>query len=117
MKIPLNMVQNEQVSAKQAQAKALERDLLAAQKGDWNAKNSLARSFMPLMVSLVQKRATEEAQTNTLLEAAKEGLFKAAKKYRPGNPEQFHIDVVDYIEKAIDGTLKPRGFFVRLFGG
>lgn len=117
MKIPLSMVQNEQVSAKQVQARALERDLLAAQKGDWNARNNLVKSFLPLITSLVEKRVTDVGQRNTLLEAGKEGLFKAAKKYRPGNPEQFHIDVVSFIEDSLDRALKPRGFFARLFGG
>ena len=48
MKIPLKLGQNGVQSTRAAEAKAVEHDVLAAKKGDWNAKNSLIRSFQML---------------------------------------------------------------------
>jgi DNA-directed RNA polymerase specialized sigma subunit len=122
MKISLNMNNGSQ-STKEAQAKILERDVMAARKGDWNAKNNLVRTFMPLLRSLAEKRSGSTADANRLIEAGKGGLFLASRKHSPGD-ERFQIFAVEFIEKAMDHELKlmhdeqiPRriGFLARLF--
>lgn len=117
MKIPLNIGQAGATS-KAAQAKLLERDVISAAQGDWNARNNLFRTFMPLITSLAQKRSDEVAVTNKLAEAGKAGLLAAAKKYKPGSgTDNFHIFALDFIEKYMDQTDKGGGFFSKLFGG
>jgi len=117
MKIPLNMGNGSQ-SSKAAQFKILERDILATKKGDWNAKNNLVRTFMPLLTSLAEKRSTDIAQKNKLIEAGKEGLFTAARKYRENlGADKFQVFALDFIESCMDNSGKKVGFFARLFGG
>ena len=118
MKIPLKMGDNGTMSSRQAQAKVLERDVLAAKKGDWTAKNNLARSFDHLLSSLAHKRSDDPAEVNRYLEAGKNGLYLAAKKYTKSmGPSKFQITALDYIEKAMDQAATGGGFFARLFGG
>lgn len=121
MKIALNMGQ-EAEQGKIAHSKALERDILAAGDGDWNAKNSLVRQFTPLLSSLAHKRSHDPAMINKYIEAAREGLFAAARKYKPSvGAERFQIFAVDFIESAMERAAKEAagkssGFFGRLFG-
>jgi DNA-directed RNA polymerase specialized sigma subunit len=119
MKIPLNIDRNGPQSGREAQAKVLERDVLAARKGDWNAKNNLVRTFTPLLTQLARKRTAEPARINTYIEAGKEGLLKAARGYRPGSrADRFQISAATAIESAMDKVdRKSGGFFARLFGG
>jgi DNA-directed RNA polymerase specialized sigma subunit len=123
MKIPLRLDQNGGLSSKAAQIKALERDILASQKGDWNAKNNLVRTFMPLLTSLGQKRTHDTGQLNRLIEAGKTGLMLAAKKYRPAiGPDKFQVFALDFIESAMERAERSgaggglRGLFGRIFG-
>jgi DNA-directed RNA polymerase specialized sigma subunit len=117
MKIPLHLGQNGTQSAVAAQAKVIERDVLAAKQGDWNAKANLARSMTPLLVSLAQKRAADQAAVNALVEAGKEGLYRAARKYHTGiGAERFQIFALDFIEAAMDAHLRGGNWFTRLFG-
>jgi len=118
MKIALNMGNaGGNQSSKVTQAKALERDILAAKKGDWTAKNNLVRTFLPLLTSLAEKRTKDPHAMNDYVEAGKEGVFKAAKKYAPGEgAERFHIFVVDFIDEAMNRHDKGGGFWSRLFG-
>jgi len=121
MKISLNLGQ-ESEQLKGSQHKALERDILAAGRGDWNAKSSLARHFTPFLTSLAHKRSNDPAMINKYIEAAREGLFMAARKYKPSvGADRFQIFAVDFIESAMnreakEGSGKGGGFFARLFG-
>jgi len=116
MKIPLNMGQNGVVSDRITQNKILERDILNTKKGDWTAKANLAKTFSHLLRSLAEKRSNDPTQINTLIEAGKEGLFKAAAKFNvKTGADRFHIFALDFVEKAMDKKLRP-GFFARLFG-
>src|SRR5512137_2503949 len=101
MKIALNMGNaNGGQTTKAAQAKVLERDIIAAKKGDWNAKNNIVRTFMPLLTSLAEKRGKDVHAVNEYIDHGKEGLFKAVKKYKPAEgAERFHIFAVEYIEQ------------------
>jgi DNA-directed RNA polymerase specialized sigma subunit len=117
MKIPLNMGNNSNQSSKAAQFKILEREILATKKGDWNAKNNLIRTFTPLLTSLAEKRSSDPAQKNKLMDAGKEGLFNAARKYKESiGPDKFQIFALDFIESNMDNLGKNVGFFARLFG-
>jgi len=121
MKIAINMGQD--AGDQKASQKNLEREILAAKSGDWNAKANLARVFTPLLTSLAEKRAKDPVLLNKCLEAGKEGLFTAAKKYREGDGvEHFRIFAVDFIEASMDRVIREnqlqgkKGFFSRLFG-
>jgi len=93
----------------------LAHDLIAAKRGDWNAKNSLCRTFLPLMTSLIQKRTTETAKQNAMMERAKDGLLKAVKKFHMDQgADKFQIFALNYIETSLDANPKV-GFFARLF--
>lgn len=117
MKIPLNMGNNGGQSTKAAQIKTLERDILASKKGDWNAKNNLVRTFMPLLNSLAEKRTSDTGQKNKLIEAGKEGLFNAAGRYKENmGADKFQVFALDFIESSMDSSGKSGGFFARLFG-
>jgi len=117
MKIPLNMENSGAQSSKAAQAQVLGRDILAAKKGDWSAKNNLARTFMPLLQAIAEKRAPDAGQVNDYIEAGKAGLFAAAKKYRLSQgAEKFQVFAVDFIENSMDKVGTRGGFLSRLFG-
>jgi len=116
MKIPLNLNNGTQ-STKAAQAHVLERDILAAKKGDWDAKNNLVRTFTPLITTLAEKRSSDISEINKYIEAGKNGLFAAAKKYKKSiGPAGFHISAADFIEASMDRPGKEGGLFSRLFG-
>ena len=116
MKIALNMGNNGTQSTKAAQAKVLERDIAAAKKGDWNAKNNLVRTFTPLLTSLAERRAKDTHTINECMEAGKQGVFKAAKKYDlTEGAEKFHIFAVGFIEEAMERRNKGGGFWSRFF--
>lgn len=124
MKIPLKLSQNGKQSTKAAQAKVLERDLLSAKKGDWTARNNLVRSFTPLLTTLAEKRSDNVAKINQYIEAGKNGLYTAIKKYKSSiGAERFQIFALDFIEtsmnrvgKGDESAVRPGGFFSRLFG-
>ena len=117
MKIPLSYSNNETLSAKSAQAKVLIRDVVAAKQGDWKAKNHLAQTFMPLITSLAQKRSNDKSEINRYIEAGKDGLFKAVKKYKDNKPEGFQLFALNFIEESMNKAIKGKGFFSKLFGG
>jgi DNA-directed RNA polymerase specialized sigma subunit len=121
MKISLNMGLDVEQS-KAAQNRAFEREILSAGTGDWNAKGNLVRHFTPLLTSLAQKRSQDIATINRCIDAGKDGLAEAARKYKQSiGPDRFQIFAVDFIEAAMDkavreGSGKGSGFFARLFG-
>jgi DNA-directed RNA polymerase specialized sigma subunit len=118
MRIPLKMGADASQTSGPTQAKVLmEREILAAQRGDWNAKNNLARTFTPLLTSLASKRSSDVSKMNDYIEAGKKGLFNAVKRYKAGTADRFNIFVLDFVEKEMNGVDKGGGFFARLFGG
>ncbi len=118
MKIPLKLGQDGQQSAAAAAAAAIAPDVAAVKAGDWNAKNSLVRAFLPLLTSLADKRANgDQGLHNRYMDAGKEGLFKAVKKYRAkSNGDNFQLFALDYIENAMDRLESGGGLLARLFG-
>jgi DNA-directed RNA polymerase specialized sigma subunit len=119
MKISLKLDQDGQPSTAAAAATAIARDVRALKLGDRNAKNSLVRAFQPLLTTLSDKRAQgDHGKHNRYIDAGKEGLFKAAKKYKArSNGDNFQLFALDYIERAMDGVDQGGGLMSRLFGG
>lgn len=116
MKIALNMGGGVDMTSSAAQDKALERDVLAAKGGDWTAKQSLSKTFQPLITSLAQKRTHDPAQVAELSKAARDALGKAARKYRPADgPHKFRILAAEAMQEAMDRAAKP-SLLARLFG-
>lgn len=117
MKIGLHIDGKDANSSKAAEARALERLILDAKKGDWESKELLFQKFRPLIASLVDKRSKDTAMINKYMEAAKAGLLTAAGKYSPAvGPDNFRIFALDFIEKNMDHVEKNGGFFSRLLG-
>ena len=115
MKIPLKFGHSKEISTKAAEDKKLERVILAVQKGDWNAKGNLVRTFTPLLTSLAEKRSSDIGKKNIYIEAGKNGLFTAAKKYKQNvGANRFKIFALDFIEQSMDRADKSGGFFSRL---
>jgi DNA-directed RNA polymerase specialized sigma subunit len=120
MKIPLHVNKDGNTSSKAAQTKLMEKDIIAAKRGDWTAKNNLIRTFTPLLTSLAQKRSSDTGEINKYIEAGKNGLFTAVTKYKQSvGPERFRVFALDFIENNMDRAAKGKGegFLSRLFGG
>jgi DNA-directed RNA polymerase specialized sigma subunit len=115
MKIPLNIRPDETGPIGAHDEKLIERDVMACKRNDWEAKARLVQRFMPLFTSLAKKRASDTAAVNRYIEAGKEGLMDAVRKYKPQNDGKFQIFAPAYIEAQMDSAAKP-GFFARLFG-
>ena len=113
------MNQHDGVQSAAALNRVLEHDIMAARKGDWNAKHALERTFMPLMTSLAEKRTSDIAKINRYLDAGKRGLSIAVKKYNPkAGPDRFRIFALNFIEAEMDAVDRAStgGFWARLFG-
>jgi DNA-directed RNA polymerase specialized sigma subunit len=115
MKISLNLRTDEGASFSADQEKAIERDVLACKRNDWEAKARLVQRFMPLLTSLARKRASDTPTVNRYIEAGKAGLITGARKFRPGVDGKFPIFAVTYVEAEMDQASKP-GLLARLFG-
>ena len=116
MKIPLKMGTDHSSTS---HLKISEQEILAAKRGDWTAKGNLAKAFSPLLTNLAHKRASDPTQVGELLEAGKEGLFRAARKYAPSvGAAKFQVFALDFIETDMNHALKKGkgGFLARLFG-
>ena len=113
MKIAQNL-RNESTSPEMERERAIERDVDACKRNDWEAKTRLIHVFMPLLTSLAKKRTQETARFNRYIEVGKEGLIDAARHYKPGTPRKFQVFALDYIENQMDRIERP-GFFARIF--
>lgn len=100
---------------KLAEQKILARDLEACRRGDWEAGKRLSRNFAPLIHTLAEKRAGGDPhEANRLAERGKEGLLRAARKFKPSmDPSRFKIFALSHIESAMD-TNAASGWFARL---
>ncbi|MFU8780400.1 MAG: hypothetical protein ACNA71_05165 [Kiritimatiellia bacterium] len=116
MKIPLSGNQTEVTSGPAARSKALEKDIRAAKKGDWEARHRVERSLMPLLKKLAERRSGDVAGFNAMIEAGKAGIADALRKV--GNDisgDRFQIFALPFIEQRMDKSHKP-GLLKRLFG-
>ncbi len=118
MNIALNGTKHgETLSGPAARTRALEKDLVAAKRGDWEAKHRVERSLMPLLTTMAKKRASDNAAINALIERGKQGIAIAIKKFKTGTSgDRFQIFALPFIESRMDKN-EQRGFFARLFGG
>ena len=119
MKIPLHIRNNNEADASPAanREQAIERDVKPCRRGDWEAKARMVRQFMPLLTSLAGRRSSETATINRLINAGKDGMLKAARKFRPSEHARFEIFALKYIEAAMDRANSSGGFWARLFRG
>lgn len=115
MKISLNLNQDEHLTPEATREKAIERDVEACKKNDWEARTRLIQAFMPLLTSLAKKRTQETATMNRYIEAGKLGLGDAARHFNAAPGAKFQIFALNYIEQAMNRVNRP-GFFARLFG-
>ncbi len=116
MKIPLTGSSTVQASSgPAARSKALEKDIKAAKRGDWEARHRIERALQPLLNSLAQKRSKENAELNRLLEAGKAGIAIAIRKVGQDiTGDRFQIFALPFIEAQMDKSRK-QGWFARLF--
>ena len=115
MRISLRAVARDGVVSEQ---KIAEHEIAAFQKGDWAAGDRLVHTFGSLLASLAKERSTDPATINKYIEAGKEGVLLAARKFKPSdNHGRFQLFALAYIEKSMDNVDKPQGFLARLFGG
>ena len=114
MRISLRAIPRDKVVTDQ---KASEHDIAAFQKGDWAAGDRLVHTFASLLTSLAKERSSEPAVINKYIEAGKEGVLQAARKFKPSDSHgRFKLFALDFIEKSMDNVNKPKGFLARLFG-
>jgi DNA-directed RNA polymerase specialized sigma subunit len=115
VKIALNLKQGDQHNQEQDREHNIERDVMNVKKSDWEAKARLVQSFMPLMMSMAKKRTHEVAAINRHIEAGKEGLMTAVRRYKPGTGQKFEVFALGFIEGEMDRLNRP-GLLARLFG-
>jgi hypothetical protein len=115
VKISLNMDSLGAGDDKQLEAQALERLILGAKSGDFEARDALYQVYMPLLKSLAKKRGDEVSEVNELIEAGKKGLLMATQKYKQGlGADKFKLLAIDHIDRAMTDATNS-GFFRRLF--
>jgi len=94
----------------------LAKDLAAAKRGDWDAKKRVIASMRDVLNELAHKRASSNAEINVLLEAGREGIAQAIKKFKlSSGPDRFQIFALSFIEKKMDHP-SSGGFLSKLFG-
>lgn len=112
VKISLHLGQNDSYTSDGDREKAMEREVAACRKGDWEAKARLVNTFMPLLTNLARKRSTGIADINRYIEAGKEGLLAAARHHKDSSHTKFQIFALRYIEEAMNKADR-RGIFSR----
>jgi DNA-directed RNA polymerase specialized sigma subunit len=115
VKIALNLKQGDQYNQEHEREQNIDRDVMHVKKSDWEAKARLVQLFMPLLMSMAKKRAHEVAAINRHIEAGKEGLMTAVRRFKPGSGQKFEVFALSYIEAEMDRVSHP-GLFDRLFG-
>jgi len=99
-----------------ARNRALEKDIQAAKRGDWEARHRVERSLMPLLKNLAKKRSDNTGTFNQLIDCGKAGIANALRKVPANTPgDRFQIFALPYIEEAMDKSQK-KSIWKRLFG-
>lgn len=107
MKIPLSLIHADGSFPQAEYEKTVQNNVIAYRDDDWEAKAWLVQEFMPLLMYLSKKRASEVPLINRYIEAGKEGLFHAARRYRTAHRTKFIIFALSHIEKAMDKVNRP----------
>ena len=117
MKIPLSGSANEgPTTGVAAKFKALEKDIRAAKKGDWEARHRVERQLMPVLKKLAEKRSNDTAALNRMLEAGKRGIATALRKVNADiTGDRFQIFALPHIEEEMDKSQKT-SVWQRLLG-
>lgn len=115
MKIPLNSGNNG-ISTESARTQALQKDLLAAKKGDWKARYRIEAAMLPILKEMAHKRASNNHDINALLEAGKAGIATAIKKYKPATgADRFQMFAVRFVEDKMNNLQSGGSFWSRIF--
>ena len=104
------------VSNADKRMQVLEQDLKAAKRGDWNAKKRVYSSMLNILNDFAHKRSSSNEEVNVLLEAGKQGIDQAIKKFKLNlGADRFQIFALTFIEKKMD---KPKSgkLFSKIFG-
>ena len=113
----LNLNSSDGVSSADKRMQVLERDLKAAKRGDWNAKKRVYSSMRDILNNFAAKRSSSNEEINVLLEAGKQGIDQAIKKFKlSSGADRFQIFALTFIEKKMDNP-SSGGFFSKIFGG
>lgn len=116
MKIALNLDNLGGDNEKEIEAQTLEKIILGAKAGDFEARDALFAHYMPLLTGMAKKRSADVSVINQMIEGGKKGLLMAASKYKQGmGPDKFKLFALDYIERGMSDATH-HGFFSRLFG-
>lgn len=106
MKIPLSLVRDT-VTPTQEYEKHVEQDVSGWREGDWEAKARLVHRSTPLIFFLAKKRGGANADLiNLYVEAGKEGLTRAVRRFKASHRVKFHVFALSHIEKAMDNAMK-----------
>lgn len=116
MKISLNLNEHAHDGSSEIKGSTLEKLLLAAQKGDAQARDHLVQNYMPLLQNLAKKRGPcEQAELNERILKAKKGFLRAISKYKKSvGPGRFRLFALDYIDQALSSS--SGGLLSKLFG-
>ncbi len=113
----LNLNSGDGMSNADRRMQVLERDLKAAKRGDWNAKKRVYSSMHDILNDFAHKRSSSNEEINVLLEAGKQGIDQAIKKFKiSSGADRFQIFALTFIEKKMDNP-SSGGFFSKIFGG
>ncbi len=116
MKIPLTGSMDTSTSGPAARAKALQKDILAAKRGDWEARHRVERSLQPVLQNMAHKRTQDNAEFNALMEAGKKGILTAIRKVdKHISGDRFQIFALPFIEAQMDKSGQS-GWLAKLFG-
>lgn len=106
MKIPISLIRDA-VTPTGDHEHLIEQHVQAWRDGDWEAKTRLVQATGPLLLFLARKRGgTDAGLVNLYVEAGKEGLARAVRRFRPTNRVKFHVFALSHIEKAMDKAAK-----------
>ena len=116
MKIPLNVNHASGATVFDQQAEELERYIQAAKRGDWEAKDRIVATFTPLVRRLAERRSDDPHVRSQLIEAGKEGIAQAIRKYRTSvGGSRFQLFALNFVEQRMTRASAPGGLFARLF--
>ena len=115
-RIPLRIESTGPHSGRAVRLRVMQKDIVAAKKGDWNARRALLAEFRPLLQTMADKRAQTPEDARKLAQAGEAGVVRAIRKFRASSgADHFQVFALPYIEKAMEQPGKP-GILARLFG-
>lgn len=106
MKIPLGLIRDTVAPAHEYE-RHVEQEVSGWRAGDWEAKARLVQRSTPLIFFLAKKRGGANTDlVNLYMEAGKEGLTRAVRRFKPSRHIKFHVFALAHIEKAMDKAMR-----------